>query len=483
MGLIAVGLMAIPVVARAAAPSVHLRRSSSHLTLRSFGSRTELDLGVFAVSDGGSFQLDVSRRNYEAPERVRQVDAATGQVLRTLPSSTLDGWDGLADFVQIDFRHGHRLVASQSFDFCPNGADRERVNDAGPVLPTYPSVCSTARFPFTKGMVWGIDRGWAVGALGTGNPDFVSEGFLRSRPPTMRVPPGRYSVRVSVAKRYRRLLDVPVKRASVRLRVNVKQRRRCCRGTPIPPDRVSGTESSGPEPNVPTVAAPDPSTLPDLEALPAWGISTDSLDRRDQLQFAAVEWNAGPGSLAVEGFRRSTKRLMDAYQYFYDAAGNVVGRSRVGILHYDSRKGHEHWHFQEFARYSLLDSKGNKVVRSHKQSFCIAPTNPVDLTVAGASWQPELTGLRSACGALDAIWIRESLDPGWGDTYFQWRAGQSIDITHVPNGSYRLQVQVNPGHRLHEVSTANDTQVRRIHIGGSRGHRTVTARPWHGITD
>lgn len=70
---------------------------------------------------------------------------------------------------------------------------------------------------------------------------------------------------------------------------------------------------------------------------------------------------------------------------------------------------------------------------------------------------------------------------GWGDTYLQYRAGQAIDITHVPNGNYRLRVRVNPGGHLYESNPANDVMTRRIHISGQRGHRRVTAHPWRGI--
>ena len=33
---------------------------------------------------------------------------------------------------------------------------------------------------------------------------------------------------------------------------------------------------------------------------------------------------------------------------------------------------HDHWHFEQFARYTLLDSAKNLAVRSHKPGFCIS---------------------------------------------------------------------------------------------------------------
>ena len=33
---------------------------------------------------------------------------------------------------------------------------------------------------------------------------------------------------------------------------------------------------------------------------------------------------------------------------------------------------------------------------------------------------------------------------GWGDTYFQFVAGQAFDITSVPNGTYYIEVGAVP---------------------------------------
>jgi hypothetical protein len=172
---------------------------------------------------------------------------------------------------------------------------------------------------------------------------------------------------------------------------------------------------------------------------------------------------------------------MSAYQYFQDADGNVVGRAPVGRLEYDDRHGHHHWHFRQFAAYSLLDAAQTRVVRSHKQSFCIAPTDAIDLTLPGADWQAFDGGLHSACGDATSIWVRETLEVGWGDTYFQSVAGQSFDVTDLPNGRYYVRVAVNPAGKLYDGSTANDSKLRRIHLGGRAGHRTLRVFPWHGI--
>src|SRR5439155_556203 len=87
----------------------------------------------------------------------------------------------------------------------------------------------------------------------------------------------------------------------------------------------------------------------------------------------------------------------------------------------DPRPGHQHWHFRQFARYTLLDSSKRNVVVSEKEAFCLTPTEPIDLLRPGANWEPDHVGFGSACGDASSCWSWESLDVGWGDTSRQKR--------------------------------------------------------------
>jgi Lysyl oxidase len=213
---------------------------------------------------------------------------------------------------------------------------------------------------------------------------------------------------------------------------------------------------------VPDVSDPDPSTVPDLVALPLWSFTTFDRRGRDYLGFAATPWNAGPAPMVVEGFRRSGEAVMDAYQYFRDADGNVVGRAPVGELHWDARRAHKHWHFAQFALFTLRDADQGEVVRSRKQGFCLAPTNAIDLTVERAVWNPWDNGVGTSCGSEGALWVREVLQTGWADTYFQGIPGQSFNITNLPNGWYYARLEVNPLGALYETTTANNVESRLI---------------------
>jgi hypothetical protein len=233
------------------------------------------------------------------------------------------------------------------------------------------------------------------------------------------------------------------------------------------------------------MASPPASALPDLVPLPSWGIrvahvrKTKTHPASDQLNFGATVW-VGNAPLDVEGFRSNGSPVMKAYQSYWQN-GKVIGRARAGTMGFDSKKGHNHWHFEQFAKYQLLNSAKNLAVRSHKVGFCIAPTDPVDLAEPTAVWQPSFLGFGGQCGSMTALWVQEMMPVGWGDTYFQSVAGQSFDITRVPNGTYYVEVVANPEKVLHETDTSNDASLRKVILGGTRGHRTVRVPAYDGI--
>jgi hypothetical protein len=375
----------------------------------------------------------------------------------------LEGWFGLDDFLSLTIRNQDgKKVFSWIRTFCPNDGQHQRVNDLGPQVPTYPLWCTA--HPLMKGMVWGIDEGWAVGTLGW-------EGVM-----PVKVPVGKYTLTVSIKEPYRQLFDIAAVDASRVIQLTVKKGDPEQEGFFPRHEPPEGEPSSG----VPEDTSPAPATLPDLVALPAWSMGVYRRAGREFLGFAAMEWNAGPQPLVVEGFRQPDQDVMDAFQYFYEN-GEPVGRAPAGTMKFHAKKGHNHWHFKQFTEYTLLDETKTDAVKSNKRSWCLAPTDAVDLTVPGAEWQPGYVGLTTACGLASALWVRETLPVGWGDTYFQFVSGQAFDITGLPNGTYFVKVEANPLGALYETDLTNNVVLRKIKLRGEAGHRRVMVPPWNGI--
>jgi hypothetical protein len=462
--------------ARVSGPVLRLEAAQRSITLDSFGGKVFPDSGIWIAAHGSPLQFDLRRQPYTSPITITQVihPPFGGTIRRPLPSSMLDGWNGLKGFLTLTIRNsaGH-VVVSEPVSFCPNTYDPERVGPAAPRNPVYPPQCLSD--PFVKGMVWGIQRDWAT------NP--VDSDF---RLGLVKLAVGRYRMTEAVTPRYRRLFGISARDATATVKVKVVKGPRCC---PIPgcclPSTMRRPHRTPPRPAsaaVRTLTNPPQAALPDLVPLPAWRIrvSHPRHQAHDYLDFAATVWVGGTSRLDVEGFRSDSSPVMKAYQYFW-RDGHVIGRARAGTMGFDARKGHNHWHFEQFARYTLLNAAKPVAVTSHKQGFCIGPSDEVDLLLPHAVWRPSQVGLQGQCGSPTALWVAEEMPVGWGDTYIQSIAGQSFDITHVPNGTYYVRVTANPERVLYETTTRNDVSLRKVLLGGTPGHRTVKVPAWHGI--
>ena len=470
--LLLVAAMATPARAEVVAPRLKLIDPSTAVKLVKYGKhRVPLDLGVLVGSLDAPFEVLIKRPDYLQPIQAFNVlkgDGGGPDVMQPLDNELLDDWAGLDDFLEVTVTDDKGATALEKHvTFCPNGYERQRIDDSGPARSEFPAGCFGN--PFTKGMVWGIDQGWAVGAIGYETP------FAR-------IDAGKYHAVVRIAEPYATLFDVDPADASVDLDVTVKQARGrggCYKGCEfdVRTGHLHGTRRAV---RAPLMTDPDPAILPDLIPLPSSGITIENRRTgKSYIDFGATVWNGGASDMIVEGFRRPEQAIMDGYQYFYDG-DEVLGRARVGELEYDPRRGHQHWHFKQFAGYSLLDAGGAEVRLSRKEAFCLAPTDALDLTLPGVNLDPAL-GLSTACGGVNSIWTRETLPLGWGDTYFQGLPGQSFNITDLPNGHYYIQVEANPTHALFEQTFDNNVEVREIILKGKAGDRSVEVPPWNGI--
>ena len=431
------------------------------------GKRVSVELGTYLVAGDVPFEVRTTRDpSYRTPVVghliVGEPDSEGGPADDILldPGMVID-FRGLQDFLHLRVRDadGH-LVVDRTKDYCVRGQGVRTYPEAPDTSP-YPSGFGCRFHPFTLGSVMGIQAGW-------GAPAFGEYGTR------MRLPLGRYEVKMAVDMRYRDLLGLTPDTASETLRMRVVKGDGHCRGcrdgSAAGDDRGSVHLPAAQEPGA-DVAPPPGTPLPDLQSLPSTGIR---VQRGNFLAFGATVWNAGPSNLVIDGFRRSGEDVMDSYQYFYDTEGEPAGHAQVGTMVWDDRDGHTHWHFKDFARYRLLDSDKEAIVRSKKEAFCLAATDAVDYTVPGANWAPWNTDLHTACGGHGSLAVREVLDVGSGDTYTQYRPGQSFNLNGLADGIYFISIEANPMHNLYETDLTNNNALRKIKIGtNDEGDRTV----------
>jgi len=451
-------------------PTVKLITAQRFVKVPKFGKFAYLDPGIYVVAVGSALQFDVQRASYATAIKAAQIIRGTnGQVTqRPVPNRWFDKWFGLRDFLRITIKNSAgKIVGNQLTTFCPGGFNQQRSGPNSPPRSPFPFGCGGN--PFEFGTVWGLQRGWGADAAAG----------------RFRLGLGTYKVAAHVTSYWQRFLHVTPKAATATVTIRVVKAGRC--KTFCPPTRPGHrTAPSGPLPsepaNVPVLNNPPTSVLPDLSPLPSWGINLfgrrNSVTQR--LAFGATVWIGGHARLDVEGFRSDGAPVMKAYQYFYKN-GRVVGRARAGTMGFDSKNSHNHWHFEQFAQYRLLNANKTLALRSRKVGFCIAPTDAINLVLPHAMWQPAFTGFGSDCGSPSALWVREELPLGWGDTYFQFVAGQSFNITNLPNGVYYIEIIANPRRVLHESNYKNNISLRKIVLGGTLGARTVKVPAVHGI--
>jgi hypothetical protein len=522
----------------AGTPKLKLIAASKAVTLDRWEGEpgVYLDLGTYVTVDGAPLELNVTRRSYKDPVVARQIlRNGTRTTSKTLPAGLVKDFSGLPGFLEVSVRNaaGQEVTRSKG-TFCPNNASGRLRPDA-PATSHYPESCSTN--PFTLGSVWGVEKGWAANSstvdydkpvdlpvgeytakvsvakkyrdlfgipddhptikvtvrqTGDGTSGGGTAGQRAASPSTPSDPHAQHSQHSQHAMGAGhaghhfgpRGADAPTPGALSHaleargLAHHLGDGLGHTDGSRVAPAlRADGRRPTG------RAGVPANVPKPDLRSLPAWDIAvTDGEDGdvpgKDYLAFSANVWNAGPAPLVVDGFRKPGADLMDAYQYFYDAHGKQVGYAPTGTMEWDPRIGHEHWHFTDFASYRLLSADRTRQVRSGKEAFCLANTDAIDYTVRNANWHPYNTDLSTACGQQNSISVREVLDVGSGDTYTQYRPGQSFDISDLPNGTYYIEVKANPAHRLQETDLKNNVSLRKVVLGGTPGARTVQVPPY-----
>jgi len=448
-------------------------RAPATVTARSYDGWVHSSLGVTMRAVGSDFEIraqrlpsgvqswwDPSYNSSEITATWKRWDAEGVPLAdKPLPADAMSTWQGIDGFASVQiFRDGKtEPIRNLSAAGCFNGW-AVKVGPAGPTTNEYPWSCPWN--PYTLGSVMGVSQDYSASLL----PEWGVG---------LRLRPGTYTMAASIAPEWREFFEIAEVDGVVESTLVVKEARRNRRTAEraVP----SGTDQLEQTTEAPTTQRsgelPD-AHAPDLRSLPAFGINLNG--KGTSLRFGATVWNGGNGPMVIEGFRDDVSEdHMVAYQYYFDGQGQQTGYEQVGEMHYHEAN-HNHWHFEDFARYRLMkaDAEGNltdeEAVPSTKASFCLVATDAVDLTVPNADMRPEYTDLGSQCGGRNALWLREVLANGHGDTYHQYRAGQAFRVGKLEDGIYYVAVEANPdnadGRNLQELDLTNNDSYRKIRL-------------------
>ena len=196
--------------------------------------------------------------------------------------------------------------------------------------------------------------------------------------------------------------------------------------------------------------------LPDFMPVPPTDIHTKRAGDTWTVEFSSTLVNVGKGD-----FHATAKRMANgSWTVTQDIAYDGGGADHVDIPAEPvwAGDGHEHWHLKRVVEYHLVPHQagGRRTsdvrLTDHKIGFCIYDFAKQDLGYG----PDEKVYDREGCGQHDAAMLTMGLSPGWGDVYNWALPGQSIDISGLTDGPYRITAVADEKGVFHEASTDNN---------------------------
>ncbi len=219
-----------------------------------------------------------------------------------------------------------------------------------------------------------------------------------------------------------------------------------------------------------SAASPGPVTLPDMRIFVPTNLISIGIDPNTghrELRFTHKTADVGRGPFEIDPHYNAHTGLSTFTQRIYrmPSPGNWVPYRSAPLGVIGTWQPPSDYRFP-LTRFTLNTVRaggalGKVVATSPKVDYCITG----DTQVNGVPNTPSQT----------AIPVGDCGDPtqplgwsvGWADEYDQTDAGQPIDLTGVPNGTYVLRATVDPEHVLRESTTANDVTDTTLRITGN----------------
>ena len=203
---------------------------------------------------------------------------------------------------------------------------------------------------------------------------------------------------------------------------------------------------------------------PDLDGLPNLIVDSKALatswvvyDQELKESFCTLqEGGVPPGKHRVLRFTVTTPNIGTADvnlgdpNRHWDPNGDGDGSDSDGL--YDNDACHRHFHFRNYATYSLLSGDGTKTWQAAKRGFCMIDITPYNELDGGVKPWYFHACVRPARDGLPPIPGNQGISVGYGDTYVKWLGGQYFVLDGadgqmaVPPGEYVIRIEVNPGY-------------------------------------
>lgn len=196
--------------------------------------------------------------------------------------------------------------------------------------------------------------------------------------------------------------------------------------------------------------------LPDLMPKPQLNVTTQRLVDRWHIRFSTIIVNVGAGDFVLRASRPDLGTDWSSEQLIPYSEGGAEAVPIDAELAWGG-DGHDHWHIVRVATVRLvpLDAAGNPagddLGTDAKIGFCF-----YDHTHELERGPEEAVYSSHTCGHEQDTLVGMGLSPGWNDTYRQALPGQSIEVTGLPDGRYRLVTDVDEHEWFRDANRGNN---------------------------
>lgn len=190
-----------------------------------------------------------------------------------------------------------------------------------------------------------------------------------------------------------------------------------------------------------------------MPALTEFYAGTGEKTGNEYLYFTATIANIGRGPLIIHAVRAEERGEWRVTQRFREREGGTSEVATRGTMVWGGH-GHDHWHVRLGVSYTLSDLGGTVLRRYEKVGYCFFDQRPFRLTLPGA---PRMASVpKDSCEGEDRLSLDMGLSIGWSDPY-QWTLpDQRLDVTGLPDGSYRVSADSDPGGWFRESDETNN---------------------------
>ena len=221
--------------------------------------------------------------------------------------------------------------------------------------------------------------------------------------------------------------------------------------------------------------APVDPQLPDLVMGPIEEVmgGLEELTGNPVVRVEATIVNKGSGAFLVSARRDFPwSDHWTVYQRLSETGGGLSELATTADLVFAGTP-HSHWHVKNMESHRLerIDS-GEVLSEVIKQGFCPYDTDLYDPDLPGAPAGP----IYNEADCEGPAWVTElnmGVSVGWGDKYPWHMVEQSIDITNVPDGTYRILEIADPFDWFEESDETNNQTWIDVAIDNSTGIPSV----------